>query len=219
MGPHFGPNAVFQGSDDFSAGGVVLGIGRKNQRHVQLETHGVAFDLDVPLLQNVEKTHLNLPGQVGELVDGKQAPVGSRKQSVVDGQLVGEVEPAASGPDGVDVPDHVGNGHVGSGQLLHVTGFPGQKGDGRLVSHLFHPVAAGPAVGTEGIVVDLAAGHDRDFLVQELGEPPQNPGLGLTAQPQKDQVVTGQNGVDHLGNHRLVIPHDARKQPGPRLQL
>ena len=184
VGSHFGADAVFQGSDDFSASGVVLGIGRKDHHHVQLETHGVAFDLDVPLLQNVEKPHLNLPGQVGKLVDGKQAPVGSGKQPVVDGQLVGEVEPAASGTDGVDVPDHIGNGHVRRGQLLHVAGFPGQKGDGRLISPLFHQGAAGAAVRPEGIVIDFAAGHDRNFLVQELGESPQDPGFGLAAQPQ-----------------------------------
>ena len=47
-------------------------------------------------------------GQVGEFVDGKQAPVGPGDQPVVESQLVGKV-PAFGNPDWVYLADQVSN--------------------------------------------------------------------------------------------------------------
>jgi hypothetical protein len=44
---------------------VVLRIGGKNQQDIQLQPDGIAFDLDVTFLHDVEEAYLDLAGQVG----------------------------------------------------------------------------------------------------------------------------------------------------------
>ena len=67
--------------------------------------------------------------------------------------------PPRAAPDGIDVADHVGDGHVGRGQLLDVALVRSQPGDRRLVAALRDEVAAAPAERPQRVVVDLAAGH------------------------------------------------------------
>src|ERR687884_320681 len=62
-------------------------------QHVQGQAHGVAFDLHVALLHDVEEADLNLAREVWQLVDGEDAAVGARQQAVVDGQLVAQQVP------------------------------------------------------------------------------------------------------------------------------
>jgi hypothetical protein len=62
------------------------------------------------------------------------------------------------------------------------------------------------------MVMDLASRNDRDVLVEQRGERAQQPGLGLAAQAEQDEVVLRQQGVDHLRDDRVVVPDDAGKQ-------
>ena len=55
VGADFGADAVFERGDDFAAGGVVLGVGGEDDGDVELEADGVAFDLDVAFLHDVEE--------------------------------------------------------------------------------------------------------------------------------------------------------------------
>ena len=120
MRADFAADAVLERRDDLAARGVVLRVGGEHQHQVERQAHGVAFDLHVAFLHDVEQAHLDLAGQVGQFVDGEDAAIGARQQAVVDGELVGDVLPAARRLDGVDVADHVGDGDVGRGELLHV---------------------------------------------------------------------------------------------------
>src|SRR5205823_4332349 len=104
-----GPDAVFEGRDDLAAGGVVFGVGREDEHHVEGQAHGVALNLHVALLHDVEGDDLNFAGEVGQLVDGEDAAVGARQEAVVDGQLVREEVAAAGGLDRVNVADDVGD--------------------------------------------------------------------------------------------------------------
>ena len=77
----------------------------------------VAPHLHVALLEHVEQADLDALGQVGQLVDGEDAPVGARHQAVVQGELVGQV--AALGHlDRVDLADQIGDRRVRGGELL-----------------------------------------------------------------------------------------------------
>jgi hypothetical protein len=119
VGADLGAEAVLQRGDEPATVGVVLGVGRGEEHHVEGEADLVAPDLHVALLEHVEQADLDALGEVGQLVDGEDAPVGAGHQAVVEGELVGQV--AALGDlDGVDLADEIGDGGVGGGQLLAV---------------------------------------------------------------------------------------------------
>ena len=94
----FAADAVLERRDDFAARGVVLGIGGEDQQHVQRQANGVALNLHVAFLHDVEQADLNFAGEIGQFVDGEDAAVGARKQAVVHGQLVGEIRARRARP-------------------------------------------------------------------------------------------------------------------------
>ncbi len=87
-----------------------------------------------------------------------------------------------------------------------------QPGDRRGVAALGDQVAAELGDRAEGVVVDLAAGDDRNDWVEELDEGPQEPGLGLSAKAEQDEIVPGQDGVDDLGEDGVLVADDAREE-------
>ena len=117
---NFAADAVLERRDDFAARRVIFRVGGEHQHQVERQPHRIALNLHVAFLHDVEQAHLDLAGQVGQFVDGEDAAVGARQQAVVDGQLVGNIVAAARRLDGIDIADHVGDGHVGRGQLFHV---------------------------------------------------------------------------------------------------
>src|SRR4029077_19584971 len=159
---------------DFAAGGVILGIGGEDKEHVEREAEGIALNLNVAFLHDVEEADLNLAGEVGQLIDGKDATIGARKQAVMDGELVGEVAAAAGGADGINVADDVGHGHVGSSQLFDEAQVAGHPGDGRTVAFGGDSLAARAADGLERIVIDFTAGDDGHFRIKKINEAAKN---------------------------------------------
>ncbi len=91
VGADFAADAVLQRRDDLAARGVVLRVGGEDQHHVEREAHGVALNLDVAFLHDVEQADLDLAREVGQFVDAEDAPVGAGQQAVVHGQLVADV--------------------------------------------------------------------------------------------------------------------------------
>ena len=108
---------ILQWRDDAAAVRVVLGVGRRDQHHVERKSHLVATHLNVALLEHVEESDLDAFGEVGQLVDGEDAAVGARHEPVVQGELVGEVTTFGH-LDRIDLTDEVGDGRVGRRQLL-----------------------------------------------------------------------------------------------------
>ena len=156
VGADLGAEAVLQRRDDAAAVGVVLGVGRGEQHEVERQADLVAPDLDVALLEHVEQAHLDALGQVGQLVDGEDAPVGAGHQAVVQRELVGQV--AALGHlDRVDLADQVGDGRVGGGQLLAEAVVAVHPLDRRVVALLGDQVAGVPRHRVVRVVVDLAS--------------------------------------------------------------
>ncbi len=172
VGQDLGADAVLERRDDLAARGVVLGVGGEAHEDIERQPDGIALNLDVALLHDVEEADLDLAAQVGQLVDGEDAAIGARQQAVVHAELVGEQVPAARRLDGVEVADHVGDGDVGRGELLDVAILALEPGNRRGITALGDEVAAELADRAEGIVIDLAAGDDRDGGVEQLDEAP-----------------------------------------------
>ena len=219
MGADLAADAVLERRDDLPARGVVLRVRGEDHADVDGQPHRVALDLHVPLLEDVEEAHLDAPREVGQLVEGEDPPVRPRQQAVVHGQLAGEVEPSARGPDRVHVADDVGDGHVGRRELLDVALVRREPGDRGGVALLGEEVAAALAQRPEGVVVDLAPRDHRRRRVEQAGEAAQDPALRLAPQAQQDHVVPRQHGVDELGDDGVVVAHDAGEDGRARLEL
>ncbi len=129
-----GADAVLERGDDFAARRVVLGVRGEDDGDVELEADGVALNLDVALLHDVEERDLDLAGEVGELVDGEDAAIGARQQAVVHGELAAELVAGARGLDGVDVTDEIGDRNVRRGELFDVALDGSHPGDRRVVA-------------------------------------------------------------------------------------
>ncbi len=219
VGPNLGTDAVFERRNDFAARRVVFRIGREHQHDVELQANRVALHLNIALLQDVEEPHLNLAGQIGQFVDGEDAAIGARQQAIVHGQFVGQVQSRLCRLDRIDVADDVGDGDVGRGQLLDVARLAGEPRERHLVALARDPRAAGAADRIQRIVVNLAAGHDRNLFVEQIDQRAEDAALGLTAQAEQDEVVAREDRIDQLRDDRFVVADDAREQRFARLQL
>ena len=89
-------------------------------RHVERQTDGLAFDLHVAFLHDVEQCDLDLAGQIGQLIQRKDAAIGARQKAIVDIHFAGQLLPAARRFNGIEVADQVSDGDVGRGQFLHI---------------------------------------------------------------------------------------------------
>ena len=206
-----GADAILQRRDDLAARGVVLGVRAEDQQHVEPQPDRVALDLDVPFLQDVEQADLDLAGEVGQLVDREDAAVRPRQQAVVHRQLVGELQGGTGRLDRIEVADHVGDRHVGRGELLDVARVARQPGDGKAVAFRADARAARGTERRQRIVVDLAARHDRDRFIEQIRQRAEDAALRLPAQAEQDEVVAREDGVDDLRHHGLVVADDAGK--------
>ncbi len=119
MGADLHVEAVLERRDDPAAAGVVLRVGAGDDDDVERQANLVAFDLDVFFFHQIEQPDLHFFRQVGQLVDGEDAAIGARHETVVDGFLVGEI--AALGDlDRIDFADQIGDRDVRRRQLLAV---------------------------------------------------------------------------------------------------
>ena len=210
-------DAVFERRDDLAARRVVFRVGGEDEQQVERQADRVALNLHVAFLHDVEESDLDLAGEIGQFVDGENAAIGARQQAVVDGEFVGDVLAAAGRLDGVDIADHVGDGDVRRGQLLHVAVVAVEPGDGRVARFRLHQIAAAAADRRVRVVVNLAAGEVRRPFVEQRGELANEAGLGLSAQSEKNEIVARQDGVDHLRHHGIFISDDAGKELAPAL--
>ena len=106
-------DAVFEWRDDLAARCVVFRVGGEDQRHIERQADRIALNLNVAFLHDVEQLPTwNFTGQIGQFIYGEDAAVGAGQQSVMDGEFAASLS-AASGFDGINVADHVGDGDVG----------------------------------------------------------------------------------------------------------
>ena len=90
---------------------------------------------------------------------------------------------------------------------------------GSRVSLFLHQQAAGAADRPQRVVVDFATGNHGDFRVEQLDQRAQDAALRLAAQPEQDEVVTGQNGVCELRDDGIFIADNSRTDGFPGGEL
>ena len=211
MRAHHRADPVLERSDDPAPVGVVFGIGREHHADVEVEPDRIAADLDIALLEHVEQAHLDLGGEVGQLVDAEDASVGAGNQAEVHRHLAREI--AALGVlDHVDLADQVGDRHVGSGELFVIAVVAADPGDRRVIAALGDQVSGVFRDRMIGMVVDLRSGHDRRRVVQQVDELPEHSRFGLAAETEKKHVVPRQDGILNLGDDGFLVTQDVWKE-------
>ena len=137
----------------------------------------------------------------------------------MDSQLVGKISSAACGLDGVHVADHVGNRHVGRGKFFHESLLAAKPRYRRGIAFRRDSFPAGAANRKIGIVVNLAAGHDRNLRIEKSHQAAQNPRLCLPAQAEQNEMMPREHGIGDLGYHRVVVAVHAGKNGFALLEL
>ena len=202
---------VLEWRDDASAIRVVLGIRGGHHDNVERQAQAVPADLDITLFDDVEQPHLDPLSEVGELVDGENAAVGSRDQSVMDGELVAQVA-SLGDPDRIDLTDEIGDRRVRRRQLLAVALLRRDPRHWSRIAELADEVTAASADGLVRIVVDLASVNCGDRGVEQRCQRADQSRLRLTALTEKDEVLAGENCVLDLRYDRVVVAENPRKQ-------
>jgi hypothetical protein len=205
-------DAVLERCDDLAACRVVFRVCAEDEQDVEGQPDGVALNLDVTFLQDIEQANLNLAGQVGQFVDREDAAIGARQQPIVHRQFVAEFAPRPRRLDRVNIADQVGDRHVRRGELFDIAGVTREPGDGQVVALVGEARATGAAQGVDRIVVQFTSGHHGDFRIEQCRQCAQQARFGLTAQAEQDEVVFRKQGVDDLRNHRVVVADDAGEE-------
>ena len=180
-----------------------------DHQHVQRQSQGVAADLDVAFLHHVEHRHLNSLGEVGQFVDGHDAAVRTRDQSVGDGLRVAKA--AALGHlDRVDVTDQVGDAGVGRGQLLGVALAAVPPLDRQVVAEGGGLADRFRRDRRVRVLTQFGAGDHRRPFVKQPDQRAQQPSFALAAFAEQDEVVTGDQRPLQLGQYGVFESQDAR---------
>ena len=114
--------------------------------------------------------------------------------------------------DGVNLADEVRDGNVRRRQLLRVALVAPYPSDVHVVALVAQLLLALRAYGVERVAIQLATRHSRNRVVHQIHHVPNEAGLRLPALAKQDDVLPREDGVLQLRNHRVVEPHDARKQ-------
>ena len=120
-----GRDPVLEWGDDGSPIGVVLRVGREDHQDIEWDPDRESTNLQISFLQDIQQTDLDSRCQIGELVDGEDAPIGSRDDAEVNDLRVGIGEALCGGLDGIDVAEEIGDGDIRCGELLVVARFAG----------------------------------------------------------------------------------------------
>ncbi len=121
---------------------------------------------------------------------------------------------AASGFDGVDVADQVGNGHVGRGELFHVAVFRSEPRNRRAFTALGKQIAASAANRRVGVVVNFASGDVGHLRIEQGRKGAKDAAFGLSAQAEQNEIVARENRVHDLRDDGVVVADDSGKNRG-----
>ena len=210
VGADLRAEAVLERRDDPAAVRIVLGVGARHDVEVEGQAHLVAADLDIALLHDVQEADLDPLGEVRQLVDREDAAVRARQETVVDGQLVGEVAPLGH-LDRVHLTDQIGDGDVRRGELLAVAAVAREPDDAGGVALVREALPAGGADRREGRVVDLAAREGGHLVVEQADEQTRHARFRLPALAEEHDVLAGEDRVLDLREDALLVADDPRE--------
>jgi hypothetical protein len=196
-----------------------LRVGREDEQQVERQANREAANLQITFFEEVEQADLDAGGEIRQLVDGEDAAMRARHDAEMDDLRVGIGQSAGGGLDRIDVAEQIGDRHVRRRQLLGVATFARQPFDRRVVAGLGQQPLGPGRDRCQRVVVDLAARQHRHLVVEEIDQSSQNPSLRLAAQPEQNEIVAGQEGVDDAGHDGSLVSDDSRKERLSRRQL
>src|SRR5690606_31768168 len=167
MGQYLAFDAVFKWRDDRSAIGIILRVGGKYKLDVERQPQPEPANLDIFLLQHIEKGNLDTGLEVGELVNHENTAVCPWDQSEVDDPFVVVGQFKRSRFNWVDIPYEVRHGHVWSSQFFCIPLRAVQPCNRRVVALCLDFVACIPRDGVKGVVKQFTARHVWHILVEE----------------------------------------------------
>ena len=88
MGANLRTETILQWRNEPTAVCVVVGVGRREQQHIERKPKFEATDLHVALFKNVQQTDLDAFGKVGKFVNGENAAVGAGDETEVNGLFI-----------------------------------------------------------------------------------------------------------------------------------
>src|SRR5579871_3237609 len=200
---------ILERRDDAPARGVVFRVSARAKYHIDRQTNLVALYLDILLFHQVEQTDLHLLGQIGQLIDGKDAAIDAGYQSVMNSFLICEVA-ALGNSDWIDLANQIRDRYIGRRKLLSVAMVAADPRDLQKIALLHLQTATALANRRRWIVVDLASFDRRHILIEEQRQRSDNARLGLAAFAEEHHVMTGEHAVLDLRQHGVVVADDAR---------
>ena len=117
---YFRSDAVLQRRDDLTASCVVFRIRREHQYDIERQADGIAFNLHVALLHDIEQAHLDFACEIRQLINRKDSAIGTRQKPVMHAQFATDRVSPFCCFDGIDIANNVGNGNVGRGELFDI---------------------------------------------------------------------------------------------------
>src|SRR6185503_6042565 len=110
------------------------------------------------------------------------------------------------------VANDVGDSHIRRRKFLDKTRIAADPFDWRQLTVLLQYLSSVSRDRAERIVVNFRPGDDWYTFVQQIGQQTNDPALCLSAKPEQDHVVSRQDGIDQLWNHRVLVTNNAGKQ-------
>src|SRR5215213_9075267 len=111
--------------------------------------------------------------------------------------------------DWIDISDEVSDRHVRRRKLFDEALIPTQPRQRSSIPALRQQFSGVLGDGGEGIVIHFAPGNGGDSLVEQPHELSEYPALSLTSKPEKDEVVSSQQGIHDLGQNRVFVAYNA----------
>src|SRR5690348_10415896 len=105
----------------------------------------------------------------------------------MDSEFAGQVMTAASGFDGIDIANQIGDRDIRRSQLLDITLVGSKPRQRRVVTLLGDDGPAALADGIVRIVVNLTTGYVGHLRIEQTGQRTQDATLGLSAKAQKNE--------------------------------
>src|SRR5438309_12054020 len=99
-------DAVLQGRNDLTASCVIFRIRREHQYDIERQADGIAFNLHVALLHDIEQTYLDLACEMRQLINSKDSAIGTRQKPVVNAQFATDRVSAFRVIDVIDIANN-----------------------------------------------------------------------------------------------------------------
>ena len=136
--------------------------------------------------------------------------MGSGEQAEMYGSLV--VQGSTLGNlDRIDLTDKIGGTHIGGSEFLNKTSIPRDIVYREFISQFLKLTLTVNTYRVKRVIMNGTAFNGGHLFIQEVYHGPDKPALALTSFTQQNHVMSAEDGIHQIGNHRLIIADQFRK--------